>query len=82
MAMPDPWLGSISDAVITKNYEDGKAHFSDLPKEIRIMIYALSRPFSTVMIANAPHHVHQPSISKVCKAMRVESLDVFYGKSK
>lgn len=82
MTILDLSLVSMSDAVISKEHEDGKAYFSDLPKEIRNMIYALSRPFFMVMVANAPTLVHRTSISKVCKAMRTESLDVFYGKTR
>lgn len=66
-------------------------HFFDLPQELRDMIYiywpklawidvAQTYPVKTNIIPD--QSVNQPVTSKVCRRMRMECLDDFYGKNK
>ncbi|KAK0935730.1 hypothetical protein LTR48_001156 [Friedmanniomyces endolithicus] len=67
-------------------------HFFDLPTEVRDMIYARLPGVAWVDITQAhprvgrsnrqnDKSVNQPTASKVCRHMRQECLDVFYGKN-
>ncbi|KAF2168633.1 hypothetical protein M409DRAFT_53272 [Zasmidium cellare ATCC 36951] len=66
------------------NDSDNKAsvHFLDLPQEIRDLVYLYFRSYSWIDITQMPDRIQQPSISKVSKRVRKESLDVFYGKNR
>ena len=57
-------------------------HFFDLPQEVRDMIYAYFPYLASIHINQDPSIVTQPNVSKVCRRMRKESLDVFYGRNK
>ena len=53
-------------------------HFFDLPQEVRDMIYAYFPYLASIHINQDPSKVLQPAISRVCRRLRKESLDVFY----
>ena len=59
-----------------------KPHFFDLPQEVRDMIYAYFPYLAYIHINQDPTKVAQPNISKICRRMRRECLDVFYGRNK
>jgi len=65
-----------SDAI-----DDGETNFFDLPQEVRDLIYLRHPGVAWIDITLAPAQVQQPVTSKVCKRMRDESLDVFYGRN-
>jgi hypothetical protein len=57
-------------------------HFFDLPQEVRDMIYAYFPYLASIHINQDPSKLVQPNVSKVCRRMREESLNVFYGRNK
>lgn len=56
-------------------------HFFDLPQEVRDLIYLRQPGVAWIDLTLAPGRVQQPTTSKVCRRMRKESLDVFYGRN-
>ena len=66
-----------TEAATTKS----KIHFLDLPQEIRDMIYAYFPYLASIHINQDPAKVLQPNISRVCRRIRKESLDVFYARN-
>lgn len=58
-----------------------KANFFDLPREVRDLIYAYFPYLAAVHINQDPSKVLQPNISKICRQMRKEALEVFYSRN-
>ncbi|KAK1075518.1 hypothetical protein LTR33_009513 [Friedmanniomyces endolithicus] len=76
------------DAIEEPNFP----HSFDLPTDVRDMVYARLPGVAWIDITQAPpsvgrsnrqndKSVNQPTASKVCRRMRQECLDVFYGKT-
>ena len=57
-------------------------HFFDLPQEVRDIVYAHFPYLASIHINQDPSILVQPNVSKVCRRLRGESLNVFYGRNK
>ena len=67
----------------TSASSSGAVRFFDLPREIRDFIYAQFPYLASIHINQDPTKgLLQPNISKVCRRMRNESLDIFYSRNK
>ena len=64
-----------------KDEEADFPHFFDLPQEVRDLVYLRHPGVAWIDLTLAPKNVQQPVTSRVCKRMRNESLDVFYGRN-
>lgn len=76
-------MAAAIDTVSTGNSGDqpSRTNFFDLPQEVRDLVYLRHPGVAWIDLTLAPTKLQQPVTSRVCRRMRKESLDIFYGRN-